>query len=170
MKLRAIVLLSLLLLMVGCSRNPKPTPTPTPPKTGSTVNIVAEAQPRTTAGPRAAAGDLARPNDSVAWDYPKTELTNAGVLRFEVCYDTIQPCVIVTPDQVRLPTSASPDVDSYASKFIPMLVGPHTVTVKACNATECSDPGSASFILSVRPGPPVNVRIGGFQLQMIDLW
>jgi len=170
------LLLGMLILcgMAACARNPKPTPTPTPVQSAS-IEIEAEALPRLpyvpapTQTPRRAtapltAGETARANDSIIWDYAPGELALFGVVRFEVCVEDpgSLSCLQVTPDASRtaLQPDTTPGMESFAMKLPALTVGAHVMSVKACALSECSDVTTTSFNFLVKPKPPSKVRIG----------
>jgi hypothetical protein len=92
--------------------------------------------------------------DSYAWDYTDAQIVAGAVVRFELCLDA-QPCVSKTPAEAK--HASGPNV--YAYKFPPMLSGPHTISVKACNVDTCSAPLALAFQFQIVPDPATNGRL-----------
>lgn len=94
------------------------------------------------------------------WDYP-TELLNAGnVNRFELQIDGGTWADVgrtAATDQTGVPAGAV----LYAASVPALTIGSHVVAVRACNVTECGDISSLKFVISIKPGPVQNLRIGG---------
>lgn len=90
---------------------------------------------------------------TVLWDYPDTALV--GVAEFQVAVDGGAYQSVGLPSPQTLPDTQSGH-KSFAS-LLPLIgAGTHTVTVRACNSTECSWDAAVVFKLI---GPASNVRI-----------
>lgn len=99
----------------------------------------------------------ALPTQSLAWDYPDDDVVAFAVDRFEAAYDG---------GAYVDAGLASLGPDSWSVPLPPLITGPHTVTVRACNAIGCSADSTPPFAFDmVADVPPVvdggTVRIVG---------
>jgi hypothetical protein len=95
----------------------------------------------------------------VVWDYSDADLKTGLVNRFEL---SIDGGAFVDVGRVRADDAdQTPGTVSYKTSLPPLMVGPHTVDVRACNVTECSPVASFAFVVSITPAKVSNLRIGG---------
>jgi hypothetical protein len=97
---------------------------------------------------------IAKPADSIGWDFTDEQLTSGLVTTFSVCLDS-NPCVQITPADAKSPTVAN----LYRWKLPPLTIGTHLVTVQACNPDMCSGAAPLTFKLVITPDTPPNIRL-----------
>jgi hypothetical protein len=100
------------------------------------------------------------PQRMFLWEYSTADLTSAEVNRFELKIDNG-----VWNDVGRSgaadQSEAKPGSVIYEAPVPALTLGLHTAQLRACNATECSDPLSMAFTISIKPAVPAFFRIGG---------
>jgi hypothetical protein len=96
------------------------------------------------------------------FDYATAQIAADGVNRFELQIDG-GAWTDVGRTAAASQEGAPTGVVFYEARVPALTVGGHVAAVRACNAVECSDPVSLKFIISIRPAPVSNLRIGGGQ-------
>lgn len=117
------------------------------------------------AGPAAAqTPPTAGPLDSVRFDYRDADLSTYQVIRFELCVDgQASGCVQSDPAAARFTPSTdqggAPAAGESAYKIqIPALTaGNHSLIIRACNASVCTDSTPLPFTFAIVP-PAATVR------------
>lgn len=79
------------------------------------------------------------------WKYTAEKFAAGQVVVFSLCIDKA-PCVHIDPATAR--TSVA---EWYEWKLPPLIVGPHTATIQACNAIECGEALTAAFTVKIVP-------------------
>jgi hypothetical protein len=96
------------------------------------------------------------------WDYSSADIAASEVNRFELKIDDGEwgdVGRLGSPDQ----SGATPGYVTYEAPVPALTLGSHIVSMRACNVTDCSDPLGLVFIVSIKPAPVINLRIGGGQ-------
>lgn len=116
------------------------------------------------ARPVAAQTPVAGPLDSVRFDYVDVDLTTYQVIRFELCVDgQTSGCVQAEPAAATfVPTAdqgGAPAAGAHAYKLkIPALTaGSHSLVIRACNASVCTDSTPLAFTFAIVP-PAATVK------------
>ena len=93
-----------------------------------------------------------------AWDYLAANITAYQVTRFELCLD--QVCASVGLPVGTVVADTAPGALTYTAAFPLMAEGPHSFTVRACNATTCSvESVVVPFTVIIAPTAPINPRV-----------
>jgi hypothetical protein len=98
---------------------------------------------------------IVRPPASILWEYTQQDFADGGANLFSISIDSNDPIhQTVASAQTATPGTFKFDLPA-------LVIGTHTITVQACNPTECSAPSSLSFQLVIRPPAVSGLRIGG---------
>jgi hypothetical protein len=100
------------------------------------------------------------PQRTFLWEYSTADLASAEVNRFELKVDDGAWTDVgrsASGDQ----SEAKPGSVIYAAPVPALTLGVHTAQLRACNPTECSEPLSMAFTISIKPAVPAFFRIGG---------
>jgi hypothetical protein len=120
------------------------------------------------AGPSNGSAQIAAgPLDSLRVDYADTDVTTFQVNQFLLCFDGAADtaCLSVPLSAKFTPTAAqggppAPGESAYKRLLPALTAGAHTVVLKACNASICSnvDNLTLSFTFQIVPPAPKNAQ------------
>lgn len=97
--------------------------------------------------------------DAIGVDYVDANIVSGGVTRFERQFDGGAWASVGMPTKFSdaLTTTGA---STYRIAFPTLTAGNHTVAIRACNASQCSDPTPIfSFFLTVKLEVPTNARV-----------
>jgi len=106
-------------------------------------------------------GPTLNPGQVFAFDYLKDDLAKWSITRFERRIDNVKWETVPLSAGTEQPPSGEPPVILVTYTSVPpaLTTGTHTLDVRACNASSCSQPLTLGFNAQLEPIPVINIRI-----------